>query len=315
MSAITRWMWVLGCAALVAACATRSPKGGDGTRPAWRIVSLGCAQDAGYPHLGCFKSCCERARAGGRRESVAALAVESVDSGDWWLVDATPDLPAQIHGRGRMPKGILLTHAHIGHYTGLMYLGREGMGARGMPVFASRKMARFLTDNAPWSQLVALGNIRITEFDDGVPFELGSGMRVVPHAVPHRNEFADTHAFAFEDVLYVPDIDRWEDWRTEGTSTGEMRRPFDAWKTLVVDGTFFDGGELPGRNMKEIPHPTVVRTLELLADSRTTPTVWFTHLNHTNPLWDKGSSASSRLAAEGCRVAYAGLELWRTPHE
>jgi pyrroloquinoline quinone biosynthesis protein B len=219
---------------------------GDGVgRRDWRLVSLGCAQDAGFPHLGCFKPCCERARAEGRRESVAALAVESVESGDWWLVDATPDLPAQIHSRGRLPKGILLTHAHIGHYTGLMYLGREGMGARGMSVYASRRMARFLTDNAPWSQLVALGNIRITTFDDGVPFDLGPGMRVVPHAVPHRNEFADTHAFAFEDALYVPDIDRREDWRTETMGRGDFRRPWEEWKTLIVDGTFFDGAELP----------------------------------------------------------------------
>lgn len=315
MSSMTRWLWVLGCAVLVAACATRPPSTVGATRPTWRIVSLGCAQDAGFPHLGCFKPCCERARVAGRRESVAALAVESVDSGDWWLIDATPDLPAQIHARGRMPKGILLTHAHIGHYTGLMYLGREGMGTRGMRVYASRRMARFLTDNAPWSQLVALGNILFTEFDDGVPFDLKPGMRVVPHAVPHRNEFADTHAFAFEDLLYVPDIDRWEDWRTEGMSAGAFRRPFEEWKTLVVDGTFFDGGELPGRNMKEIPHPTVARTMELLADSRATPIVWFTHLNHTNPLWDSGSRASVLLASKGYRVAYAGLELWRTPDE
>jgi pyrroloquinoline quinone biosynthesis protein B len=67
--------------------------------------------------------------------------------------------------------------------------------------------------------------------------------------------------------------------------------------------------------MKEIPHPTVTRTMALLGESRANPTVWFTHLNHTNPLRDAASSASARFAAKGYRIAFAGRELWRTPHE
>eukprot|EP00957_Ditylum_brightwellii_P156501 11911053-Ditylum_brightwellii.AAC.1 len=66
----------------------------------------------------------------------------------------------------KTPDGIFLTHAHIGHYTGLMYLGREALGAVDVPVYAMPRMRSFLKNNGPWSQLVSLGNINIQNLEE-----------------------------------------------------------------------------------------------------------------------------------------------------
>ena len=282
----------------------------------WTVVSLGSAQDAGMPHLGCFAETCEQARATGTRAAVASLAI--VGEEDWYLVDATPDLPEQVHRMGSLPSGVLLTHAHIGHYSGLMFLGKEGMHARGMPVWCSSAMADFLRGNAPWSQLVTLGNIDLRPFDDGrwegECFPLASGLAVTALRVPHRDEFADTWAFSISHalsaelprpVLYLPDIDRWEDWEMDIVEVAGRHA------AVVVDATFWDDGELGGRDMSGIPHPRVRATMDLLqplVDAGTCEVV-FTHLNHTNPLWDPGSPEALELRRRGFRCTWP--DGWR----
>jgi pyrroloquinoline quinone biosynthesis protein B len=269
-------------------------------------VILGVAQDAGFPHLGCFRECCETARREGRREPVAALGL--IGERGWWLVDATPDLPEQVHAMGELPRGILLTHAHVGHYAGLMYLGREGMNARGMPVHCSEAMAAFLRENAPWDQLVRLGNVELRPFRTGETLRLDPWLEVQPERVPHRDEYADTHAFGIRlqgcrPALYLPDLDRWEGW----DAATLLRR----YATLLVDGTFFSADELGGRDMSEIPHPTVTRSLDFLGDlaARGGPReIWFLHFNHSNPLLDPGSSEARAVAARGFRAARTGAQ-------
>ena len=96
-----------------------------------QVYVLGVAQDGGYPHAGCTKQCCAAAwKDPVKRRFVTSLAVVSGDS--WWLFEATPDIKEQLQyfheltgGKyNYMPAGIFITHAHIGHYTGLMQLGR-----------------------------------------------------------------------------------------------------------------------------------------------------------------------------------------------
>lgn len=274
-------------------------------RPA--VLSLGAAQDAGFPHLGCFRPCCETARAEDRREPVAALAL--VGEQGWWLVDATPDLPQQVHKMGELPQGILLTHAHVGHYTGLMYLGREGLNAQQMPVHCSEKMAQFLRANAPWDQLVRLGNVDLRPFRPGELLELDPWIRVEPILVPHRNEYADTHAYGIQlqrchPLLYMPDLDRWDTGWAQDPAALLARFP-----TLVLDGTFHSAADLDGRDLSEIPHPPIVATLDLLLGLGRRHALWFTHLNHTNPLWDPESPASQEASRIGFGVARAGQDL------
>src|SRR5687767_8198838 len=123
----------------------------------WKLIILGIAQDGGIPHLRCTEGVCAAVRAGKRHaEKVASIGVVNSRTGQAVLFDATPDLPAQVHALtgGRPPDRIFLTHAHIGHYTGLMYLGREVIGAKEIPVSGTARMVSYLRANGPWSLLV-----------------------------------------------------------------------------------------------------------------------------------------------------------------
>jgi pyrroloquinoline quinone biosynthesis protein B len=131
----------------------------------------------------------------------------------------------------------------------------------------------------------------------------------MPISVAHRGEFSDTLAFAIQGperrVLYLPDIDRWDGaWLDFATWLAE----YDA---VLVDGTFFDGGELPGRDMSEIPHPPIASTLkaiENLPESERSKVIFF-HLNHSNPVLDPHSHQRARVRASGARVAWDGMQI------
>ena len=202
---------------------------------------------------------------------------------------------------------ILLTHAHIGHYTGLMHLGREVMGEQGLPVWVKPRMAAFLSSNGPWEQLVALGNIALQPLPD-VDVALGR-LRVRAFAVPHRDEYSETVGFVLTGVntkaLYLPDIDKWDRWDVR---IEELLATVDV---AYIDGTFFADGELPGRSMAEIPHPFVSETMARLGPlpASERAKVRFIHLNHTNPLLDPNSAATRAVRDAGFGVAIEG-EVW-----
>lgn len=283
--------------------------------PAVRAVVLGTAQDGGVPHIGCRQDLCVAARNDpSRRRRVACLGLIDDKAGARFLIDATPDLASQIESlnAGREPsdrrrpvEGILLTHAHIGHYAGLMYLGREALGARGVPVYATRRMARFLRESGPWSQLVGLGQIDLREIEPGKEIALTPDLKLTPLLVPHRDEYSDTVGFRVRgptrSVLYVPDIDKWERWDRK------LEDEVAGVEAALLDGTFEDAAELSGvRSLAEVPHPLVRETVARLAAFK--GRILFIHLNHTNRLlWDE--DALRELAAKGFRVARDGEEL------
>jgi pyrroloquinoline quinone biosynthesis protein B len=273
-------------AALLIALSTLGTLGTVGTlgtlgrEAAWELRILGIAQDAGIPHLNCQQGICAEIRAGGRKaEKVSSLGLVERGSGRAYLFDATPDFVAQVHALtgGRPPDGIFLTHAHIGHYTGLMYLGRESIGARAVPVYATERMLEFLDRNGPWSQLIALGNIERWPLEHDRPVALEGGVRVTAFRVPHRDEFSDTVGYRIDgpkrSAIFIPDIDRWEKW---DRSIREIASSVDL---AFLDGTFASPAEV-NRDINEIPHPMMSRTRELLRGVRAQ--VWFIHLNHTN---------------------------------
>ena len=246
----------------------------------WRVVVLGVAQDGGIPQMGCQRPACEEVRSGRRgRARVSSLGLVNGSRGAAYLFDATPDFPSQVEALtgGRVPDGIFLTHAHIGHYTGLMYLGREVVNARGVPVYATGRMAAFLRTNGPWSQLVSLDNIALRTILYDVPVTLEGGVRVTPFRVPHRDEYSDTVGYRLDGPrrsgLFIPDIDRWETWDRD------IRILADAVDYAWLDGTFASPSEL-NRPIDEIPHPMMARTRELLKGTRAA--LWFIHLNNSN---------------------------------
>lgn len=272
------------------------------------LVVLGVAQDGGHPQAGCLRPCCAEARARGVRHRVACLGL--VDGDRAFLVDATPDLPSQLHDLGAPPlAGLLLTHAHMGHYTGLLHLGIEAWSPSQVPVHAMPGMAAFLRANAPWTALESDGNVRLVPLAAGVPVALTERLTVEPWLVPHRGPWSETVAFRISGpsrtVLFVPDIDRWDDWERD---PAEVVRGVDL---AFVDGTFFDATEIPWRDPAQVRHPFVVDTLARLghlpAEDRAK--VVFVHLNHTNPLLDPASEASRRVHDLGFRVARDGERI------
>ncbi len=274
------------------------------------LLVLGIAQDAGYPQAACKKGCCEVIKSNpSLKELVSSLGIIDHSSGASWLFDATPDFTEQIallakQGGREVPTGIFLTHAHIGHYTGLMYLGREAIGAKQMPVYGMPRMCEFLSDNGPWSQLVALKNIELHAMENAEPIQLTPSLTVTPLLVPHRDEFSETAGYLIQgpmySALFIPDIDKWELWHT---SIVEMIEKVDY---AFLDGSFFDGDELPNVDMSKIPHPFIVESMSLFnsLSAEDKAKVHFMHFNHTNPLLDKGSTEYQHVIESGFKIAY-----------
>lgn len=280
------------------------------------VVVLGIAQDAGIPQMGCETPFCRRARQNPKlRQTVASIALVDPDSGSRWIFDATPDLPEQLEllkrvtgDRSNKIDGIFLSHAHIGHYTGLIYLGREAMNTNLIPVYAMPRMADMLRQNAPWSQLVDIRNIAILGLADSREVSLPGRITVRPFLVPHRDEFSETVGFQIssgeKSLVYIPDIDKWSKWATP------LREVVKNSDYVLIDGTFFADGEIP-RPMSEVPHPFVTETVALLADlpEAERSKVRFIHFNHSNPLIQGDPKKLTELRKKGFRVARAGERL------
>ncbi|MFO0358657.1 MAG: MBL fold metallo-hydrolase [Sphingobacteriaceae bacterium] len=265
------------------------------------IRVLGVAQDGGYPHFGCEKKCCKMAwKDATKKRFVVALALVEPRSKKWWLMEATPDIKEQIEyfktltkgAYNYLPDGILITHAHIGHYAGLMQLGREVMNTSNIPVYVMPKMKTFIENNGPWSQLVKLNNIQLKEIDPNSELQLSSAIHIKPFTVPHRDEFSETVGFRIntsaKKYLFIPDIDKWQKW--ERSILEEVKRSDIAF----IDATFNNINELKNRDIKEVPHPFVQETIELFSneDDKIKSKVYFIHFNHTNSLlWDKASQS------------------------
>lgn len=279
-----------------------------------RVIALGTAQDGGFPHAACSCARCLDARLHpARARRIASLAVVDA-AGRAFLIDATPDLRAQLDTLARLRSrptggvdrapldGVLLTHAHVGHYLGLAFFGLEAVHTRSLPVFVTPRLAGFLRANGPWSQLVSLGNVTLREVEPGRPFELSPGLTVTALRVPHRDEFSDTVAFVLRgprrSLLYMPDTDAWSAWERPLT---EVLAGVDV---ALLDATFHSADELPDRDVSRIRHPLMTATmalLEPLVRARRLRVV-FTHFNHSNPVLDPGGRTRRAVEARGFEV-------------
>lgn len=277
------------------------------------ILVLGTAQDGGHPQAGCEKSCCSGVYDKKVMQHWASsIALIDPKTKERWIFDATPDFAEQLHFLKQQTNdfsnridGVFLTHAHIGHYTGLMDLGHEVMGTKNIPVYAMPKMADFLTKNGPWSQLVNYNNIALQPLENQKVVRLNERISVEPFVVPHRDEFSETVGYKIvtdrKTLVFIPDIDKWSKWEQSLT----------ALVTLVdyalLDGTFYADGEI-ARPMNEVPHPFVTETMELLRDLPETERnkVHFIHLNHTNPLLNEDSESYKNVLKKRFNVTAIG---------
>ncbi|MDX1629497.1 MAG: MBL fold metallo-hydrolase, partial [Fulvivirga sp.] len=199
--------------------------------------------------------------------------------------------------------GIFLTHAHIGHYTGLMYLGHEALASRQTNVYAMPGMKTFLTGNGPWSQLVKFENIELLELQNDSTIRLSSNLTIKPFLVPHRDEYSETVGYKItgpkKEVLFIPDINKWDVW--DRSIVDEIKKVDYA----LLDATFFDGAEINHRDIREIPHPFVIESM-LLFESlpmQERDKIHFIHFNHTNPLLNSESKQTKKVEEAGYNVS------------
>ena len=274
------------------------------------VVVLGIAQDGGVPQAGGPDRGLERL--------VVALALVDPVSGQRWLFEATPDFRSQLQALDALAPsrdlapgldGIFLTHAHMGHYVGLMFLGHESMGAAGVVVYVPPRFAAYLTDNGPWSQLVSYDNIDVRVQSPGDSVRLNHQLAVTSFRVPHREEFSEVVGYRIDGphrrVLFIPDIDGWDDWDRTGVRLEDVLAGVDV---AYLDGTFFADGEIPGRDMSGFPHPRIEETMDRLQalPAAERAKVRFIHLNHTNPALDPDSPERREIESRGFRVADEG---------
>jgi pyrroloquinoline quinone biosynthesis protein B len=278
------------------------------------IMVLGIAQDGGYPQAGCKKECCQKVyNHKVKPQSVSSIALIDPISNEKWIFDATPNFPEQLrfleeNTSANQTFSIFLTHAHIGHYTGLMHLGREVIGANKIKVFVMPKMKDFLEKNGPWSQLVLLKNIDIQALKEDSIMSLNDRIKVQAIRVPHRDEFSETVGYKIivgqKSLLFIPDIDKWQKWNK---NVVEVIKNVDY---ALLDGTFYQDGEI-NRPMSEVPHPFVVETMDLLKNEPKIEKskVHFIHLNHTNPIIQPKSLERKEVLKRGFNIAFIGQKI------
>ena len=275
------------------------------------LILLGTLQDAGAPQINCNKKCCQDLfQQADLVRRVSSLGLLNFNTQKKYLFDATPDISKQLHALKKaspiatssIVDGIFLTHAHIGHYTGLMYLGKEAVNATEVSVFAMPKMSSFISNNGPWSQLVTNRNIALQPLVANQPISLSPTLQVTPFLVPHRDEYSETVGYLIEGphkkALFIPDIDKWNQW--ELNLATELKKVDYAF----LDATFYSAKELGNRDMSQIPHPSVLETIQTLKDfsMEERAKVIFTHFNHTNPLLDNASEATKKVLALGFKI-------------
>jgi pyrroloquinoline quinone biosynthesis protein B len=280
------------------------------------IYILGVVQDAGFPQAGCYEAHCLPAWEDSElRRGATSIALVDPRSKQKFIFEATPNFPQQFYSlQAEAPdsryslEGIFLTHAHIGHYTGLMFLGHEAMGAESVPVYAMPRMHEYLSNNGPWSQLVKFNNIDLILLENEQIRKFGE-FNISPFLVPHRDEYSETVGYRIQgptkSALFIPDIDKWLDW---DMNIIELLRTTDY---ALIDASFFADGELGMRDMSQIPHPFVTESMELFDDLSEVEKnkVWFIHMNHTNPLLDPNSEESKQVLRAGFNIATEGIRL------
>ena len=277
------------------------------------LVVLGTIQDAGYPHIGCTREDCKSLFDNPNPiHKVVSLGVIDPENKKNWIFEATPDFPSQISDLQKLspfehqetPDGVFLTHAHIGHYSGLMYLGREALGANQCPVYAMPKMKFFLENNGPWDQLISLNNIKISPLENKETNQLSSNISVTPFLVPHRDEYSETVGYIIrgpsKSVLFIPDINKWDKW--ESNIVEKIKKVDYAF----LDATFYDGEEINNRNISEIPHPFIIESMKIfnnMPDNEKNK-IHFIHFNHTNPVLRRNSEQTKLILKNGFNIAY-----------
>ena len=288
-----------------------STKNQNPTQQKVNISILGTVQDGGIPHLGCEKSCCKDSfEKGFSNKRVVSLGISDLKENKNYLIEASPDISYQLNDFLKNGKknlhGIFITHAHIGHYSGLINFGKEVLNSSKMPLYLMPKMTEFIASNGPWSQLVDQKNVELKKIFSEKEEKLTNDLSIIPLRVPHRDEYSETVGFKIigpkKSALFIPDIDKWGKWDKS------IKKLITQVDYAFLDGTFYDAQEINNRDISEIPHPFIIESLKLFEDLNklNRNKIYFIHLNHTNPANNKKSKAYKLIISKGLNVAQEG---------
>jgi pyrroloquinoline quinone biosynthesis protein B len=276
------------------------------------VKFLGTAQDGGFPQMACYCDNCRAARKNPKlARKVVSLGVLNHKTGKSFMIEATPDAARQVEMiqavdpkfqrfEGNPIDGILLTHADIGHYSGLVQFRPEVTTIRNLAVFCTKIMAGFLSENEPWRFMVQRNIITLMPVEFEQPVRLDDEISFRAIKIPH-DKHSDMAGFMIRgpnrSLLFIPDIDQWEDRFLDIVASADY---------AVVDGTFYS--ERKGSKI----HPLITESMAFfkdIAEAKKTSII-FIHFNHNSHLLSQDTSIRESIEAKGFYVADDGDELW-----
>lgn len=300
-----------------------------------RLKVLGSAAGGGFPQWNCNCANCRGFRAGTLRvppRLQSSLAV-SGDGSSWLLVNASPDVRAQIEAflplpsdgpaRGNPVAAVMLTDSQLDHATGLLLL-REGKSK--LPLYCTTPVREDLQTGFP--ALRILDSYAGTEWQNlpvgGEAFRVeetpGFKVQAIPLAgkAPPYSRFRDKEplgtnvALAFvsektgRSAVYAPGLAAVPD---------ELAHYMHAADVLLLDGTLWRDDDMAragvgtrtGRAMGHLPLAGPGGLLEELEAYQDKLRV-LVHVNNTNPILDPASPEAAELKARGVEIGYDGWE-------
>ena len=265
-----------------------------------KVEVLGNVQDGGVPHLGCDCEVCEEARNNPEKKRyVTSLMLKEDGSEDSirYLIDATPDIRFQI--KGDYLDGVFVPHSELGHITGLLYFGQEGIDASGIRVHGNQAVEDFLMKNDPFRYLLDRENIQTREFEDGDTEDIQGG-EIEVREVEHSHIGGKTASYMIhgeeKKLYYLSDITEWSDEVIECIKEADI---------AIIDGTFWSRDEIDRFN--EVPHPPIQESMDAMEGFGTD--IYFTHINHTNPVLIEDSEERQELEDRGFNIVEQGMEF------
>ena len=315
-----------------------------------KIIVLGSAAGGGFPQWNCNCRNCDGLRSGSIRATArtqSSIAV-SKDGIDWVLINASPDILAQIRAtpalqpaRGRRDTGIaavMLMDAQVDHVTGLLML-REG---KTLPLYCSASVWDELNTSLPLVPVLShYCGVRwhpLEAVDGGpamLPLEVPGigGIRFTPLSLPSKAPpysrrrtapgvgVGDNIGLLIEDLehgttaFYAPGLGA-----IEPQVDAAMRKA----DCVLVDGTFWRADEMielgfsgkSAADMGHLPQSGPGGMIAVLDKLDASPGAHgkrrrkiLIHINNTNPILDEDSPQRARLASHGIEVACDGMEI------
>jgi pyrroloquinoline quinone biosynthesis protein B len=302
-----------------------------------RVRVLGSAAGGGFPQWNCGCANCRGVREGSVRalpRTQDSLAV-SADGASWFLLNASPDVRAQIEATPELqPRaardtpiaGIVLSNGDLDHCLGLFSL-RE---AQPLTVYATRPVTEGLREHNSFCRTLErfAGHTSYRTLEAGVrrplldPQARPSGLSIEAIAVPGKLPIhleglvtpsaEDNVALSIRDeqrgrtLVYAPAV---------AARTPALDRALHEADCVLFDGTFWSSEELPHlglgeRRAEDMAHWPVGGPGGSLAFLATlSARALLTHVNNTNPLLIEDSPERRAATAAGIALAADGMEL------